>query len=161
MEVNRAEGHRCRLLAAVAVWVHGRRSNWLGALGLQLTPCPHLPVVHLQQDQNRGEDDEHDHHDRSDNGSGTLIEEVFPPRGHVQRKGGVPQNGRCGHLDPEMLPAAVTGPRLLRRSLRGDLLGSELPVQALSGMDPVPPPAGRRVSDLGADLASSQAAGSQ
>lgn len=45
VEVNRAEGHRCRLLAAVAVWVHGRRSNWLRAFGLQLPPHPHFPVT--------------------------------------------------------------------------------------------------------------------
>lgn len=84
MDVNGTEGHSCRVLAAVAVWVQGRRGGWLGALGLQLPPGPHFPVVHLQQDQNHGEDDDDNHHNGSDDGSGTLVQKVFSPGGHVQ-----------------------------------------------------------------------------
>lgn len=45
MDVNGTEGHSCRVLAAVAIWVQGRRGGWLGALGLQLPPGPHFPVM--------------------------------------------------------------------------------------------------------------------
>lgn len=45
VDVNRAEGHSCRVLAAVAVWAQGRRGGWLGDLGLQLPSCPHFPVM--------------------------------------------------------------------------------------------------------------------
>lgn len=101
MDVNRAEGHSWRVLAAVVVWTHGRRGGWLGALGLQFPPRPHFPVVHLQQDQNHGEDDDDNDHNGSNNGSRTLIQEVFSPGGHVQgEEGGIPQRGGCGHLDP-------------------------------------------------------------
>lgn len=43
LDVCRVKGHSRRLLAAVAVWVQGRRHRWLRALGLQLPPGPHSP----------------------------------------------------------------------------------------------------------------------
>lgn len=43
-DIGRVGGHSGRLLAAVAVWVQGRRDRWLWALGLQLPPGPHSPV---------------------------------------------------------------------------------------------------------------------
>lgn len=45
MDTGRVEGHSSRLLAAIAVGVHGRRDRWLWALGLQLPPGPHSPVT--------------------------------------------------------------------------------------------------------------------
>lgn len=45
VDVNRAEGHRGWMLAGGAVRAQGRRGGWLGALGLQLPPCPHFPVM--------------------------------------------------------------------------------------------------------------------
>ena len=43
VDVNRAEGHSCRVLAAVAVWAQGRRGGRPGPLGFQFPPCPHVP----------------------------------------------------------------------------------------------------------------------
>lgn len=83
MGVCRTEGHSRRLLAAVAVWVQGRRHRWLWALGLQLPPSSHSPVVHLQQDENQGHNDDDNHHNGSYDGPRTLIQEVFSS-GHVQ-----------------------------------------------------------------------------
>ena len=45
VDVNRAEGHSCRVLAAVAVSTQGSRGGWPGALGLQLPSYPHFPVT--------------------------------------------------------------------------------------------------------------------
>lgn len=45
MDVNRAEGHSGRVLAAAAVRALGRRGGWFGALGLQLPPGSHFPAM--------------------------------------------------------------------------------------------------------------------
>lgn len=45
LDIGRVEGHGSRLLAAIAVWLQGRRDRWLWALGLQLPPGPHSPVT--------------------------------------------------------------------------------------------------------------------
>lgn len=84
MDVNRAEGHRGWMLAGGAVWAQGRRGGWLGALGLQLPPCPHFPVVHLQQDQNHSEDEDDNHHNGSNDGSRTFVQKVFFSGGRIQ-----------------------------------------------------------------------------
>lgn len=99
MDIGRVEGHSSRLLAAIAAGVQGRRDRWLWALGLQLPPGPHSPVVHLQQDQHQGDNDDDNHHNGSHDGSRALIQGVLSP-GHVQREDGVPQSGGCGHLAP-------------------------------------------------------------